>query len=107
MFGGSLLVVPVLTAGQRAVQASLPPGTWVDLFTGERHVVGPPPAVPTSQASTATDVATPQQVTLAAPLGRPVVLYREGDDDGSAARRALAGAGLLVPVSTPAGVPQP
>ncbi|WP_426565271.1 TIM-barrel domain-containing protein [Angustibacter sp. McL0619] len=107
MFGDSLLVVPVLKAGQRAVQASLPPGTWVDLFTGERHVVGPPSAVPSAQASTATDLATPQEVTLAAPVGRAVVLYREGDDDGAAARRALAGADLLVPTSPPASVPQP
>jgi alpha-glucosidase (family GH31 glycosyl hydrolase) len=106
VFGDSLLVVPVLAAGQRAVRASLPPGTWVNLFTGERYQVGEPAPVPSAQASTATDAATPQEVAIAAPLGRPVVLYRQGDDDGEDARQALAGAGLLVQLAPPAGVPK-
>jgi alpha-glucosidase len=107
LFGSSLLVVPVLTNGQRAVQAFLPPGTWVDLFTGEQHVVAPPAPQPSPQTGVPTDAPTPQDVTLAAPLGRPVVLYREGDDDGAAARRALGGAGLLVPAAAPAGAVVP
>jgi alpha-glucosidase len=102
-FGRSLLVVPVLTAGARTVQAKLPPGTWVNLFTGERYDIAEP-AVPAGGA-TATDVAVPEQVTISASLGRPVVLYRLGDDDGAAARQALAGAGLLAPSQPPSGVP--
>ncbi|WP_460447383.1 TIM-barrel domain-containing protein, partial [Angustibacter aerolatus] len=91
-FGDSLLVVPVLRAGERSVRAGLPPGDWVELFTGRRHegtdLPDPPPGV---QPSTATAT----QVELDAPLDREVVLYRADDPDAQRLRSALRAAGLL------------
>jgi alpha-glucosidase len=40
LFGEALLVAPVLTAGCTARHVYLPPGTWVDFYTGERHLGG-------------------------------------------------------------------
>ena len=40
LFGEALLVAPVLTAGCTARHVYLPPGTWLDFYTGERHVGG-------------------------------------------------------------------
>jgi len=40
LFGEALLVAPVMTAGCTARHVYLPPGTWVDFYTGERHAGG-------------------------------------------------------------------
>jgi alpha-glucosidase (family GH31 glycosyl hydrolase) len=95
LFGDSMLVVPVLSKGVRTVQARLPPGRWVELFTGVTHQVGS--ALPTKAAATDTTTPppVPREVTLAAPPGSPVVLYRAEDDDAADARAALVSAGVL------------
>ncbi len=115
-FGGSLLVVPVVTDGQRSVRAVLPAGRWVELFTG-RTYAGPPGAVvsrptrsgdqpaPQPQGDVparpgddpdAAAPAPPVAVDIPAPLGQPVVLYRAGDGVGAALREALRRQGLLI-----------
>ena len=109
-FGAALLVVPVLAPGQREVRAVLPAGRWVDLFTGRtydgavvpappptRRGEGPvpePPDVPPPPAQ-GVDAAPPVVVSVPAPLGQPVVLYREGDKQGAALRKVLQDRGLL------------
>ena len=109
-FGAALLVVPVLAPGQREVRAVLPAGRWVDLFTGRtydgavvpaptptRRGEGPvpePPDVPPPPAQ-GVDVAPPVVVSVPAPLGQPVVLYRVGDKQGAALRKVLQDRGLL------------
>jgi alpha-glucosidase len=40
LFGEALLVAPVMEAGCTARHVYLPPGTWVDFYTGERHQGG-------------------------------------------------------------------
>ncbi|HKO50866.1 MAG TPA: TIM-barrel domain-containing protein [Polyangiaceae bacterium] len=40
LFGEALLVAPVLAAGCTARHVYLPPGTWLDFYTGERHAGG-------------------------------------------------------------------
>jgi alpha-glucosidase len=40
LFGEALLVAPVMVAGCTARHVYLPPGTWVDFYTGERHMGG-------------------------------------------------------------------
>lgn len=94
-FGSSLLVVPVVREGQREVRATLPTGRWVELFTG-RTYDGPPASMPTppSQDPDAT-TPPPVAVDIAAPLGQPVVLYRQDDPDGRALRAELGRRGLL------------
>ncbi|GAB3598555.1 hypothetical protein GCM10027446_29130 [Angustibacter peucedani] len=94
-FGDSLLVVPVVRAGERQVDVALPPGRWVELFTGVQHDVGDPRPVAAASAATATDVATPRQITVDAPVGRPVVLFRAQDRDAVQVRDALVTAGLV------------
>ena len=117
-FGPSLLVVPVVHEGQREVRAVLPAGRWVELFTG-RTYAGPPVAVatpkptrtgdkpvpappadvppPPAKGPDATEPPLPVAVTVPAPLGQPVVLYRAGDPTGTALHEALSRAGLLTP----------
>ncbi|HEX8498681.1 MAG TPA: TIM-barrel domain-containing protein [Actinomycetales bacterium] len=114
-FGASLLVVPVVTEGQRSVRAVLPAGRWVELFSG-RSYAGPPEAAaepaptrtgegpvpqppdvpaPPGTDPDATEPPDPIAVDVPAPLGQPVVLYRADDAAGRELRRALADAGLL------------
>ncbi|HET9930709.1 MAG TPA: DUF5110 domain-containing protein, partial [Polyangiaceae bacterium] len=59
LLGSSLLVAPVLKAGQTARHVYLPPGDWVDFHSGERH-------------------AGESYVTLPAPLGKIPLLVRAG-----------------------------
>jgi alpha-glucosidase len=59
LFGEALLVAPVMQAGCTARHVYLPPGTWVDFFTNERHEGG-------------------QYITAAAPLDRIPVFARGG-----------------------------
>jgi sulfoquinovosidase len=98
LFGDSFVVAPVVREGQRSVDVALPPGRWVELFTGVVHQVGPArtrapgqPAAPGQDEAQdpATSLATPQEVSIAAPVGRPVVLYRAGDPDAARVRTAL------------------
>ncbi len=104
LFGSTFVVAPVVEQGQRAVDVALPPGRWIELFTGVEHDIGPARPGPTDPAGadaagdvggTPTAPATPQRVTIQAPLGRPVVLYRARDRDGAHVRSALVAAGLL------------
>lgn len=112
-FGDSLLVVPVVTQGQRSVRAVLPEGRWVELFSG-RTYAGPPVAsepaptragqgpvrqppdvpAPPGPDPDATAPPDPIAVDVPAPLGQPVVLYRADDAAGRALRQQLADAGL-------------
>lgn len=97
-FGASLLVVPVLRPGEREVRAALGAGRWVELFSGRQYdgpVVQPP--APMAQWAGATTPPPSQVVTIPAPLGQPVVLYRMGDPQGLALHDELARAGLLRP----------
>jgi alpha-glucosidase len=59
LFGEALLVAPVMHAGCTARHVYLPPGTWLDFYTGERHTGG-------------------QHITAAAPLERIPVFARGG-----------------------------
>jgi alpha-glucosidase len=113
-FGDSLLVVPALHPAQRQVQAVLPAGEWVELFTGRTYAgptpyptptpsgagdddakrkaeadraVQPPP--PPGGGPDETPPPAPITVTIPAPLGQPVVLYRKGDRRGEALRAEL------------------
>jgi hypothetical protein len=121
-FGDSLLVVPVLHPAQRQVQAVLPAGDWIELFTGRTYSgptpyptptpsgaaegqgnkqgdkgakpddevdqgVEPPP--PPGGGPDETPPPAPITVTIPAPLGQPVVLFRKGDPQGEALRAAL------------------
>ncbi|HET8616681.1 MAG TPA: TIM-barrel domain-containing protein, partial [Actinomycetales bacterium] len=113
-FGDSLLVVPVLHPAQRQVQAILPAGDWVELFTGRTYSGPTPYPTPTPSGGPAdededqgkvdrgvqpppppgggpdeTPPPAPVSVTIPAPLGQPVVLYRKGDAQGEALRAAL------------------
>jgi alpha-glucosidase len=120
-FGDSLLVVPVLRPGQRQVQAVLPAGDWIELFTGRTYSGPRPYPTPTPSGEVGeqpggkdkaaqpddeidqgaqpppppgggpdeTPPPAPITVSIPAPLGQPVVLYRKGDTQGEALRAAL------------------
>lgn len=79
MLGSELLVVPVTHAGATQVEAYLPAGRWVHVWS--ERVLGSP-----DHGS---------RVTLAAPIGEPAVLYREGSPVGAQFLANLRGAGLL------------
>lgn len=103
-FGDSLIVAPVLQADQRSVNVALPAGRWVELFTGVVHDVGPArtrgpgvPGAPGVAQDPATTLATPREVRIAAPVGRPVVLYRASDRDAAQVVAALRTFGVLGP----------
>jgi len=64
MVGSEFMVVPVLDPGKDAVEAYLPPGHWVHLWSGE--LFG------------SLDQVT--NVTVSAPLGEPGVFYKEKSD---------------------------
>ena len=101
LFGDTFVVAPVLKPGQGSVQVALPPGRWVELFTGRVHEVGParsrPPGEPGANEAPdpQTTLATPQQLRIDAPVGRPVVLYRADDRAGARVRAALVTSGVL------------
>jgi alpha-glucosidase len=100
LFGSSFVVAPVVQQGQRSVAVALPPGRWVELFTGVEHEVGPARTRATEPGGgeapdPATTLATPQQVSIQAPVGRPVVLYRAGDRDAERVRTVLVTEGVL------------
>ncbi len=78
LLGADLFVAPVLDPGRAAVDVVLPPGRWVDVWTGAVH--GDPRA--------------PLAARLAAPIGRPAVLHREGSPHGAAFVQALQAEGL-------------
>lgn len=78
LLGPDLFVAPVLDPGRAHVDATLPPGRWVDVWTGAVHG----------------DPARPLRVRLPAPIGRPAVLHRAGSAHGEAFVRALEREGL-------------
>ena len=59
LFGDYLLVAPVLEQGKTDRAVTLPPGDWIDWWTGERHTGG-------------------QLTTVAAPLGTLPLFVRAG-----------------------------
>lgn len=59
LLGEALLAIPVTEPGLRQLSALLPPGRWLELHTGRIHQGG-------------------VRATLAAPLGMPPLLLREG-----------------------------
>jgi alpha-glucosidase len=67
LFGEALLVAPVMAAGCTARHVYLPPGTWVDFYTGERHMGG---AVITASAPA-------ERIPLFARGGYVIPLYAE------------------------------
>ncbi|KQX61582.1 TIM-barrel domain-containing protein [Angustibacter sp. Root456] len=101
LFGDTFVVAPVLTKGQRSVDVALPPGRWVELFTGVVHDIGPARSREPGQPGSGeapdpeTTLAAPQNVRIDAPLGQPVVLYRANDRNGARVRAALVTSGLL------------
>lgn len=101
LFGDSFVVAPVLAQGVRSVDVALPAGRWVELFTGVVHDVGPARSRTAGQPGSeeapdpSTTLAAPEVVRVDAPLGRPVVLYRQGDREGARVRAALVASGLL------------
>lgn len=59
LFGPDLLVAPVTREGESAVTLMLPPGGWFDWWSGERFE-------------------SPDTITVAAPIGRVPLFFREG-----------------------------
>ncbi|HKG51032.1 MAG TPA: TIM-barrel domain-containing protein [Actinomycetales bacterium] len=92
LMGRSVLAKPVVSPGEDAVTVGLPPGTWVELFSGRRHVVPTPPEPHPGERP---EPVAARQVQVPAPVGRPAVLYRADDPDAASLRRALRAAGLL------------
>jgi alpha-glucosidase (family GH31 glycosyl hydrolase) len=92
MLGSSVLVKPVVTPGEDSVRVGLPPGTWVELFSGRTHVV---PAPPPPDPGELPEVTPAPRVLVAAPVGRPAILYRPDDPETATLRPALRAAGLL------------
>jgi hypothetical protein len=74
------------------VRVGLPPGTWVELFSGRRHVVAAPPPPPPGELPEAVPA---PRVLVAAPVGRPAVLFRADDPTSASLRQTLQAAGLL------------
>ncbi len=85
MLGHDFLVAPVTQKCASVLGCSdqkdayLPPGRWVHLWSG--RVYG--------------DLGAGRKVTVAAPLGRPAVFYREDGAPGRELRARLAAEGLL------------
>ena len=72
------LVAPVLDSGARTVRLYLPAGAWTHLWTRRRLAVE-----------------SGQWIELAAPLGEPGVLFREGAESGAHLVAALQAAGVV------------
>lgn len=77
LIGSELLVVPVRDGSER-VDATLPPGRWIDVFSGEVHGALDAPA---------------RRARLAAAPGLPAVLHPEGSIVGERLRKAVAALG--------------
>ncbi|MFM8240518.1 MAG: alpha-glucosidase [Actinomycetota bacterium] len=73
--GDHLFVAPVMAAGQRTVEVTLPPGTWVHALTGEE--------LPGDTTQT-----------IAAPLDQATAFVLKGDPVGEQIRTALKAAGV-------------
>ena len=66
LVGAELLVVPVLDSGRETVSAYFPRGRWVHVWTGEAYG----------------DAGEGIHQTVAAPIGKPAVFYRDGSNVG-------------------------
>ncbi len=73
------MVAPVLDPGEDTVEAYLPRGGWVHLWTGEEY------------GSSERGV----YETVRAPIGEPAVFYKEDSDVGRKFREELGRQGLL------------
>jgi alpha-glucosidase (family GH31 glycosyl hydrolase) len=79
MVATELMVAPVLDPGSDEVEAYLPAGRWVHLWTGEGH------GSPESGV----------YETISAPIGEPAVFFREGSEEGTRFRQEIVRQGLL------------
>jgi alpha-glucosidase len=79
MVGPELMVAPVLDPGTDTVKVYLPAGGWVHLWTGE------------SYGSSDRGV----YETVSAPIGEPVVFFKEDSAEGLDLREELRRGGLL------------
>lgn len=66
LVGADLLVVPVLEPGKESVEAYLPKGRWVHVWSGEAYG----------------DAGKGIHQTIAAPIGKPAVFYRDASSVG-------------------------
>jgi alpha-glucosidase len=78
MLGSEYFVAPVVDPGRSTVDATLPRGRWVHLWSGQVHG---------SHTGNA-------RVTVPAPVGRPAVFYREGSAEGARFVQELARLGV-------------
>lgn len=79
MFGPDFLVAPVLDEGETTVEAYLPAGEWIHLWSG----------------ATYGDAARGVRIRVDAPLGQPGVFYKKGSRAGETLRARLASENLL------------
>jgi hypothetical protein len=79
MVGSEFMVAPVLDPGEDTVEAYLPAGRWIHLWTGETYG----------------SVGRGSRVIVGAPIGEPAVFYKEGSAAGRRFREELALRGLL------------
>lgn len=78
MIGDELMVIPVLDPGKKTVQAYLPQGTWVNLFTQEK-----------------VNADGKQEIQVNTPIGTPAVFYQEGSAVGKQFYENLKQEGVL------------
>ncbi|MBN1534102.1 MAG: hypothetical protein JXA20_15635 [Spirochaetes bacterium] len=79
MVGPDFLVAPVLDPGRSSVQAYLPAGRWVHVWSGR----------------TFGDASKGTRVTVEAPMGKPAVFYKEGSEHGRDFVRELRRTGVM------------
>jgi alpha-glucosidase (family GH31 glycosyl hydrolase) len=79
MVGSEFMVAPVLDPSEETVKVYLPAGRWVHVWSGREY-------------------GSPEEgdyETVEAPIGEPVVLYKEGSEAGHRFREELERQGLL------------
>jgi alpha-glucosidase (family GH31 glycosyl hydrolase) len=79
MVGSDFLVAPVLDPDTASVEAYLPAGRWVHLWSGR----------------SCGDASGGTRITVEAPMGKPAVFYKEGSEHGRAFVRELQRMGVM------------